>query len=55
MSESNILDLLNDGEIPGGCDDCNAYQKVVQLEDKLFKLTVFHDDTCPFLNKSGGK
>jgi len=51
MTDKNILALMTEGEIPGGCDDCNAYQKVVQEGHNLFKITVFHDDTCPFLNK----
>lgn len=35
--------------IPGGCDNCNAYQTLDQIEDGVWSLIVHHDDWCPFL------
>lgn len=32
--------------IPGGCDSCNAYQRVVEVADGVFQIGVFHDDWC---------
>lgn len=34
--------------LPGGCDDCNAYQEVDRMDNGIFRLAVHHDDTCPF-------
>ena len=34
--------------IPGGCDDCDAYQTVDPSEGDVIRLTVHHDDTCPW-------
>lgn len=42
---ANLASTGND--IPGGCEHCNAYQRVVQHTDLVFVLTVFHDDWCP--------
>jgi len=33
--------------IPGGCEDCGAYQTVDTSRAPLYFLTVHHDDTCP--------
>lgn len=35
--------------LPGGCPDCNAYQRVRQVSTGVFRVAVFHDDTCPYL------
>ena len=32
--------------IPGGCDDCDAYQ-TFQKVGGVYLLTVHHDETCP--------
>lgn len=42
------LDPLVGRRIPGGCDDCDAYQSMV-LTEGIYMLTVHHDDTCPWL------
>ena len=34
-------------EIPGGCMDCDAYQRVTDQGGGVFAVTVAHDDTCP--------
>lgn len=36
--------------MPGGCDDCNAYQTFREQEPGVYVLTVHHDDGCPFLS-----
>lgn len=38
--------------IPGGCDDCNAYQVMVEHAPNVLVVRVFHDDTCPFFSGS---
>lgn len=43
-----MLSPLIGQQIPGGCDDCDAYQEVQQSHPGIFLLTVVHDDTCPF-------
>jgi len=44
------LDALAGRRIPGGCDDCDAYQEMTTDGAGVYVLTVFHDDTCPWLN-----
>lgn len=39
--------------IPGGCDDCNAYQEMHQEAQGVWVLGVFHDDGCPWLAGRG--
>jgi hypothetical protein len=35
--------------MPGGCDDCDAYQLMTRCGDGLYVLAVHHDPTCPHL------
>ncbi len=44
----SVLDNLTGRRLPGGCDDCDAYQTVTQRGDGVHVLTVHHDETCPF-------
>ncbi|MGJ6961150.1 hypothetical protein ACSDR0_04510 [Streptosporangium sp. G11] len=37
------------GSIPGGCDDCHAYQTVKKVTGRITQITVHHDNTCPAL------
>lgn len=49
---SAIVDIfrqLEGQEIPGGCNDCDAFQKVITDEEPVYTIRVFHDDTCPWL------
>lgn len=46
----SALDSMLGRRLPGGCDDCDAYQTMSRRADELFVLTVHHDDTCPRLN-----
>ena len=41
----NIFQAFAGHRIPGGCDDCDAYQEMTQ-QDGIYVLTVHHDDTC---------
>jgi hypothetical protein len=34
-------------DIPGGCDACDAYQRLRQVADGVFVLDIFHDGDCP--------
>lgn len=34
--------------IEGGCDDCDAYSELVEVEPRMWVLAVRHDATCPY-------
>ena len=42
------LDSMTGHRIPGGCDDCDAYQTMTTEAEGLYELLVHHDVTCPF-------
>lgn len=44
-----ILDALLGGRIPGGCDDCDAYQELTTDGSGIYVLAVRHDASCPYL------
>lgn len=46
---SEFLAPLMGQRIPGGCDDCDAYQEVKQIPPGFYMLCVCHDDDCQFL------
>ena len=33
--------------IPGGCDDCDAYQTIDARQAPIYRITVHHDDPLP--------
>lgn len=33
--------------VPGGCDDCDAWQTLTNEGPGIYRLTVHHDSTCP--------
>jgi len=33
--------------IPGGCDDCSAYQVVDASQAPIYRVNVHHDESCP--------
>lgn len=35
--------------IRGGCESCDAYQTLDEVEVGVWSLIVHHDDWCPFL------
>jgi len=39
--------IPDDIRIPGGCDNCNAYQSFDRSMAPIYRLIVHHDDTCP--------
>ncbi len=43
----SALDGLAGRRLPGGCDDCTAYQTIEQQASGVYVLLVHHDDTCP--------
>lgn len=48
-----VAQRLAGQRIPGGCEDCDAYQ-VMEPDPKhpmIVRITVHHDDTCPWLRK----
>ena len=46
----SALAAMTGRRLPGGCDDCDAYQVLSRCADNLYVLAVHHDDTCPHLN-----
>lgn len=49
----DLFKRVHDREIDGGCDDCNAFQRLTQT-DGIWHLVVHHDETCPwFLAQKG--
>ncbi len=42
---------LSGNRLPGGCDDCDAYQTLTKAADGFYVVTVHHDDTCPWLGE----
>lgn len=46
-----VLDALTGQQMPGGCDDCDAYQTVTRQDTGVYVLAVHHDDTCPFYRR----
>lgn len=46
-SLSALAAVLQCRRIPGGCDDCTAFQTMTQDGPGVYRLTVHHDDTCP--------
>lgn len=41
--------------IPGGCDDCLAYQTFDKSQAPIFRITVHHDETCPYFGANNAK
>lgn len=54
LPAGSALDAMTGRRIPGGCDDCEAYQLLTrQPNDEwggVYVLAVHHDDGCPFLS-----
>ena len=49
-----ILGPLDGARIPGGCDECDAYQTVSVVEAGVWSCTVHHDEGCPCPAARGG-
>jgi hypothetical protein len=48
---SEMIAALDGAEIPGGCDECDAFQVVHARAGHrdVHVIRVFHDDDCPVL------
>jgi len=44
-----VLGSFVGSHIPGGCDDCDAFQTVELDRIGVWHITVHHDDWCPWL------
>ena len=42
-------------EIPGGCDECDAYQTMHEVSEGVWSLTVHHEETCRFYRGRVGR
>ncbi|MGC4174278.1 hypothetical protein [Demequina sp.] len=42
-----VFEALMGQRIPGGCEDCDAYQTVEVTAPGIYSLQVHHDATCP--------
>ena len=45
----DLFGQTEDQPISGGCEACNAFQTVEEIEAGVYSLIVHHDDWCPFL------
>jgi gamma-glutamyl-gamma-aminobutyrate hydrolase PuuD len=45
---NKLLNSLDGLRIPGGCDHCDAYQEMKTEADGMYRITVCHDDDCPW-------
>jgi hypothetical protein len=43
---ADLAEQLRDQHVPGGCDDCDAWQTLTGSSG-VYVLGVHHDDTCP--------
>ncbi|QGF24742.1 hypothetical protein [Raineyella fluvialis] len=42
------LDALVGRSFPGGCDDCHAYQTMTRDSSGIYRVTTYHDNSCPY-------
>ena len=47
-----VFPSLDGLEVEGGCDRCDAYQRVSVING-ITAIDVFHDDDCPVLKGDG--
>ncbi len=47
----SALDAMTGHRMPGGCDDCHAYQTIEQQTPGVYLLAVWHDNGCPELRR----
>ena len=45
----DIFSQIENQQIEGGCDMCDAYQIVETLEPGIHVIHIHHDDDCPIL------
>ena len=46
-----MFEALLNQRIPGGCEDCDAYQVMTTDGSGVYVLEVRHDDSCPYLRR----
>lgn len=46
-----IAARLAGASLPGGCDHCDAEQKLTEQFPGVFLLAISHDDWCPVLRR----
>jgi hypothetical protein len=46
---NQALAPLDGAHIPGGCDDCDAYQVPQIIDQGIARIAIHHDDWCPTL------
>ena len=44
----SVLDAVTGRRLPGGCDDCDAFQVLTQQAAGVYELAIHHDDGCPY-------
>ena len=49
MNLDDLFAQSEDEQIPGGCEQCDAFQTVSEVSPGVLSLTVHHDDWCPAL------
>jgi hypothetical protein len=49
-----VLGPLDGARIPGGCEDCDAYQVVEPVAAGVWNILVHHDDWCPTYRRMKG-
>ena len=49
MSAGDYLEQLTGQRIPGGCDECDAFQTVDTSHAPIYRIAVHHDEWCPVL------
>jgi hypothetical protein len=42
-------------EVPGGCGQCHAIQRMTEVEPRVWSIIVAHDDDCPTLRAKKAK
>ena len=57
ISPRNPFGIPAGVRIPGGCDDCHAYQVMLEQPDQHgnWHMQVWHDDTCWTLARKRGR
>ncbi|HEY5304559.1 MAG TPA: hypothetical protein VIJ86_10940 [Acidimicrobiales bacterium] len=48
-SPDDLFKSLEGSEIPGGCDQCDAFQRTSEVIPGVWSVTIVHDDDCPFM------
>ncbi len=47
MSFLDGLAALEGLRLPGGCDECDAYQTVDASHAPFYRINIHHDESCP--------